>query len=149
MPFVAEAELTVAGPLEAAFAQFIDFPRWSAWMPALFRPLRGPSRPLRTGDRLLVAVAGAPTLIHVESIEAPREVRWSGGLPGLLYARHSFTFEAAGPDSTRIRSTEPWVGVLTRLPIHAPLKRVAERAGRAQLKGFERWLSREHASAAR
>jgi hypothetical protein len=147
MPLVAELEHTVAGPIEAVFTQFIDYRGWEAWMPPIFRPLRGPSRPLRGGDWLLVKAGGAPSLIKVERVEAPHEVVWSGGVPGFLHARHAFTFEALGPEATRIRSVEPWTGLLTRLPaVAARLKKSAEIAGRQQVQGFDRWFNAKYAT---
>jgi hypothetical protein len=147
MSTTAEAELTVAGPLEDVFAHFIDYGRWGSWMPRAFRPMRGPSRPLRTGDRMLVNVTGLPSMLKVERVEAPREVCWSGGLPGLMYARHSFYFEAIGATTTRIRSVEPWSGLMTKAgPLIARIIKVASHVGHAQLEGFERWYVRERGS---
>ncbi len=143
MPVIAEGEQTVSGPIDAVFAQFIDYRSWAAWMPSLFRPLRGPSRPLRQGDRLLVRVKGLPSVLTVDRLDAPREICWSGGLPGLLYARHTFTFEAVDGHSTRIRSVEPWTGLLTHLR-PASLQRAAEDGGRRQMQGFDRWFREQY-----
>jgi hypothetical protein len=146
MALIAESELTISGPIDTVFSQFVDYRRWSAWMPASFRPMRGPSRPLRQGDRLLIRVTGLPTIIRVELLEAPREVCWSGGLPGVMHARHTFTFEAVGDKTTRVRSTEPWTGVVTRVkPLADRIQGAAEREGRHQLEGFGRWFSQEFA----
>ena len=115
-------------------------------MPASFRPMRGPSRPLRQGDRLLIRVTGLPSIIRVERVEGPREVCWSGGLPGVMHARHTFTFEAVGDKTTRVRSTEPWTGIVTKVkPLADRIQGAAERVGRHQLEGFGRWFSQEFA----
>lgn len=144
MALIAQSELTVPGPVDAVFSQFVDYPRWTAWMPASFRPLRGPSRPLRAGDRLLIRITGLPAIIHVDRVESPREVCWSGGLSGVVRARHTFTFEPAGDKATRIRSTEPWTGAFTKVkPLADRIRSGAERIGRSQLEGFGRWFSRE------
>jgi hypothetical protein len=146
MALIAESELTISGPIDMVFSQFVDFRRWSAWMPASFRPMRGPSRPLRQGDRLLIRVTGLPSIIRVERVEGPREVCWSGGLPGVMHARHTFTFEAVGDKTTRVRSTEPWTGVVTKVkPLADRIQGAAERVGRHQLEGFGRWFSQEFA----
>jgi hypothetical protein len=143
MPFTAEAELTLDAPIEAVFSQFIDYPKWTHWMPATFRPMGGPSRSLAPGDRLLVNVTGVPSRLRVERVDPPTEVCWSGGLPGLLVARHSFFFESVG-GATRIRSVEPWTGLLSNVGIVARrIQRTAERVGLAQLQGFESWFMRE------
>ena len=144
MALIAESELTISGPLETVFSQFVDYRHWSAWMPASFRPMRGPSRPLRAGDRLLIRVTGLPSLVHVDLVDAPREVCWSGGLSGVMHARHTFRFEAVGDKTTRIRSREPWTGLVTRVkPLADRIRSAAERVGRSQLEGFGRWFSRE------
>jgi hypothetical protein len=144
MALIAESELTISGPIEAVFSQFVDYPRWRAWMPASFRPMRGPSRPLRAGDRLIIRITGLPSIVHVDRVEWPREVCWSGGLSGVMHARHTFTFEAVGDKTTRIRSTEPWTGAVTKVkPLADRIHSVAERVGRSQLEGFGRWFSQE------
>jgi hypothetical protein len=150
MSLVADAEHTVAGPIEAVFQRFIDYPTWSEWMPKSFRPLRGPARALRSGDVIFMRIVGAPSLIKIDKVDGPREVVWSGGLPGLLRARHSFVFESVGPATTRIRSVEPWTGILTMpSPVSSRLKAAASKVGRAQLQSFDRWFSAKYASAAR
>src|SRR5207244_1432099 len=98
MPFTAETELVVGASVEVAFARFIDYPRWSEWMPPVFRPVRGPARPLEERDRLLMSVNGLPGFILVERILPAREVCWSGGIPGVAWARHTFAFEKQGED---------------------------------------------------
>lgn len=146
MPFTAQFDITIPGPIEAVYSRFIDYRLWAEWMPSIFRPMRGPSRPLRTGDRLLVRIAGLPQVLKVENVDAPREVRWGGGVPGVLRASHSFLFEAAGDKATRIHSVEPWTGVLTRLaPLAAKLQVAAEGAAQGQLRGFERWFTKQYA----
>jgi len=144
MSLVAQSELTVGGPIQIVFSRFIDYSGWAAWMPPAFRPVRGPARPLRQGDRLLVKVTGLLALLKVDRMQEPNEVRWSGGVPGLLRARHSFLFESAGEGATRIRSVEPWTGLLTHLaPVSRSILRNASEISRAQLQGFERWFAQE------
>jgi hypothetical protein len=147
MSVIAEVEQTIPGPIDAVFARFIDYPSWTAWMPALFTPLRGPSRPLVQGDRLLVRVKGLPTTLTVDRLEASRQVCWSAGLPGFLHGRHTFTFEAVDSGSTRIRSVEPWTGLLTYV-VASSLQRAAEDGGRQQLQGFDRWFRDQFAGRA-
>jgi hypothetical protein len=146
MSVIAEVEQTIPGPIDAVFARFIDYPSWGAWMPALFRPirdLRGPSS--REIGR--VRVKGLPTTLTVDRLEASREVCWSAGLPGFLHARHTFSFEAVDAGSTRIRSVEPWTGLLTHV-VGSSLQRAAEDGGRQQLQGFDRWFREQLAGRA-
>jgi hypothetical protein len=146
MPLIAATEYTIAGPIDTVFSRFIDYPQWAAWMPSIFRPMRGPSRPLRTGDRILISLSGLPSFIKVELVDAPREVRWGGGVPGILHASHTFRFEAVDEKTTRILSSEPWTGLVTHVPtIGARIQKTAEAAARGQLKGFERWFLQQYA----
>jgi hypothetical protein len=141
MSCVARGEETVPGSVEAVFAEFTDYRTWTAWMPPLFRPVWGPSRPLREGDRMVVRLGALPTVLKVERLRAPHEVCWSGGIPGFLHARHTFSFEPAAEGSTRIESAEPWTGVLTAAaPIAKAIVRSAEAVGGAQLRHFRKWM---------
>lgn len=136
MTVTAQAERTVDLPRDRAFELFIDFPRWKEWMPRDFEPLRGPDRPLREGDVLFVRIPPITGKIRVLRMRPNEEVCWGGGAPGLK-AAHSFYFEEEGPGRTRIRSVEPWTGLLTRVgPVARFVEREANRIGAAQLDGF-------------
>jgi len=143
MPFTAEAEITIAAPIDAVFASFIDYRTWGQWMAPVLRPVTGPERALRQGDHLFVLLGNAaPLWLTVDRVESSREVVWSGGIPGVLVARHSFYFEPVGKDQTHIRSVEPWTGLLTHPKgVAGALQRVAEQGGKRQLRGFDRWFS--------
>ena len=142
MSVVAKAERQLPGQPEKLFSSFIDFRNWRYFMPPEFRPIDGPERVLRAGDRLrmridtgLVRVA-APVIIF--TVDAPNEIVWGGG-SALLQARHHFRFEADG-EGTKVISEEIWTGLLARIPrVGRKIKQQAERIGQAQLDGFARW----------
>ncbi len=143
MSLIALAECTVPGAPESVVRKFVDFRNWPYFMPAQFRPMSGPQRALRTGDRLRIRIdagfARLPTPVDVFSVDEPKEVVWGGG-NALLHARHRFRFEADGTQ-TRILSDEVWTGLLSRVGGPARrIKRQAEVIGQAQLDGFARWL---------
>jgi hypothetical protein len=142
MPFTAEAEITIAAPIDAVFESFIDYRTWGKWMAPVMRPVSGPARALRQGDRAFVLVGNVlPLMLSIDRVESPREILWSGGIPGVLVAHHTFHFEPAGKDQTRIRSVEPWTGLLTNAKgVAGALQRAAEVGGQRQLKGFNRWF---------
>jgi uncharacterized protein YndB with AHSA1/START domain len=148
MPFTAEAEITIAAPIAAVFEAFIDYRTWSKWMAPVMRPVTGPARALRTGDRAFVLVGNAlPLLLSIDRLEAPREIMWSGGIPGVLVAHHTFHFEPAANDQTHVRSVEPWTGLLTHPKgIAGALQKAAEVGGARQLKSFNRWFTGKKAS---
>ena len=66
-----------------------------------------------------------------------------------MFARHTFSFEAAGPGATRIISSEPWTGLVTNVkPVADKIQRAAAAGGEAMLVGFDRWYTRNGARAA-
>jgi hypothetical protein len=148
MAFTASASLTIRAPRDQAFDEFSDFRNWRSFMPRSFRPLSGPERALRAGDRIRVLLdTGAlrlPAVVRVLSVDPPREIVWGGGSRLLLRAAHHFVFETDSEAGTRIRSDEHWTGLLARLaPVARRVKRQAELVGMAQLEGFARWMERE------
>lgn len=145
MTAIAVAEHTVDAPRDVAFAKFIDYAHWDLWMPADFRPVSGPARPLRLGDKLKVSV-GRKGLILLE-LDVTRmregvEICWRGGIKGLLRGDHSFFFTdlAGAPGRTRIRSEEPVDGLLTVGPLGAGVERALADGAELMLKRFSTYL---------
>lgn len=146
MPFVAEAERRYESPPEEVFDRLADARAWKGWMPRSFRPTSTPAEPLRAGDRLRVRVAGGPpTSLEVVVADRPRELTWTGGVRGLLFAEHRFLLEHRDDGGTLIRSVEVWSGALASLTRRI-VKPLAERIGRAQLEGLARALAQRPAS---
>jgi hypothetical protein len=147
MPFVAEALRGVELPPEEAFDRFVDFRRWHEWMPAAFRPISGPDRALREGDRVRAVLdtgrVRLPIAFRVMRVRPGREIAWGGGPRALLQAEHRFLFEASGAGATEIRSAETWRGALAEVgPLARRIQKQAERVGAAQLDGFATWVAR-------
>jgi hypothetical protein len=146
MSFVASASIHVSAPPATCFRRFVDFPSWRAWMPASFRPLRGPSGALAVGDRLRLRIGTGPLPLlasaTVVRVEQGREITWRGGVPGILVGEHSFYFEEGDAGGTRIRSEETWTGALASVDlVSRRVKVMAERIGREQLEGFARHVT--------
>lgn len=111
-------------------------------MPQSFRPIDGPERVMRPGDRLKVSIRGVPgpALLRVVQIEPGRIVSWSGGVSGVLTGLHEFHFDEA-PGGTNARSEEAWTGALSSVGIVARrVKPMAERVGSDQLDALARDL---------
>jgi integral membrane protein len=99
MSVVAEAERMVEVPRDRAFELFVDFPRWREWMPRCFRPLAGPDRPLREGDRLKVRIPPLSITVQILRVRPalgvamplkylahlPAATAWTGWLHGQLF----------------------------------------------------------------
>ena len=79
----------------------------------------------------------APACATVLKAESERELRWSGGLPGLLRAEHYFVIERIGPAKLRFRHGEIFSGLL--VPIVWPILR---RSGREVYEAMNAALKR-------
>jgi uncharacterized protein YndB with AHSA1/START domain len=147
--FVAEAERRYESAPEDVFDRLADARGWEQWMPRSFRPARTPAAPLRSGDHLRVRVAGGPpTTLEVVVSDRAREMTWTGGFHGILFAEHRFLFERRDDGGTLLRSVEVWSGALASMtrPIVKPL---AERIARGQLDGLGRALAKGEGEAPR
>ena len=142
MTIIAKAEINVPLPPGEAFEAFVNFPMWKFWMPPTCRPLNGPDRPLEAGDQFAVAVTASTGRVFkfypkVLSIDPGREIRWGGGPKSILHAAHSIAFEPDSGDGTCVVSTEPWIGLLTKIGfIGRFIDRESTLIMQAQLKGF-------------
>jgi hypothetical protein len=141
MSAIAVAEREIAVPRSEAFACFIDFRRWSSWMPRTFSPLTGPNRALHAGDRFKVRVGSLPLSLAVIRFSTDGEICWRGGSRWVVRGDHSFTFaDAAG--KTRIRSEETLSGLLAVGPLSSRFTRAAAAEWRMILERFANYASR-------
>jgi hypothetical protein len=138
MTALAVAQTEIAIDLDRAFAGFVDFSYWDLWMPKLFRPISGPARALREGDRMLVGLGRSGKLtsrLRVKRLRPNKEICWEAGVPGLLVGEHSFFF-AHEQGVTKLRSEEPFRGLLTLGPIGRRIEQIALETGEAILSSF-------------
>jgi hypothetical protein len=147
MTAIAVAELTVDAPRDVAFTKFIDYAHWDLWMPADFRPVAGPARALRVGDKVKVSVGPRGLIVlrlDVIRVREGVEICWRGGPKGLLRGEHSFFFSdlAGTTGKTRIRSEEPVEGLLTVGPLGAGVERALADGSEVILSRFSEFLSR-------
>lgn len=140
MSAIAVAEHDVASPVSATFAHFIDFTRWSSWMPRTFSPLSGPTRALQAGDKFKVRVGKLPISLEVLRLSTNGEICWRGGSRWMMQGDHSFTFASVG-GKTRIRSEETLSGLLTLGPLSGRLSRAAAAESRMILQRFADYIS--------
>jgi hypothetical protein len=132
--FVARASCLLAIPREVAFDRLADHDSWAAWMPASFRPVGKPAGRLSEGVKLRVKISGTPfpVSIRLSIVRRPEEICWCGGIKGVLYAEHRFSFEPREGASVEVRSEEAWSGFLAAM-LRSGILPKAERIGRDQL----------------
>lgn len=155
MGVIAVAELIADAPLAVAYAYFSDFSTWDQWMPQDFLPLAGPARALRVGDRLKVGTGPKSRMVlnlEVIRVRPNKELCWRAGVPGLLTGEHSFFFSDEG-GKTRLRSEEPFSGLLSVGPLARVIERAGTRVGKSTLESFasyaaRRWQPQPSAAAA-
>ena len=140
MGIVARAELDIDRPAAELFDKLADFGRWASFMPKGFEPVSGPQRTLAIGDVFVVQLGpGVRSKLRVTRLQAHKEIAWRGGLPGVLVGEHAFYFEALSPSRTRVRSEEPFSGLVPSLPVLGPtIERLASAAGRQMLQALAR-----------
>ena len=159
MTAIARAEIIVDAPREVAFDHFVDFSHWHVWMPAEFRPVSGPPRGLRDGDKIKVSVGpnGRVKLqLSVVRLLPHREICWGGGSRLILRGEHCFRFEdspgspgaTSGSSKTIIRSEETLAGLLTLGPMAKRVELGAQESAEGLLARFADYLkSRQPGSA--
>ena len=111
MAFVVHAEIELDVPPERAFDALTNHDTWPKWMPPTFVPV-GPSvGTLVVGSKVKARVDRMPfpSVIEVTRLDRPKEITWCGGARGLMFAEHTFFFDAHGT-GTRVRSAETWSG---------------------------------------
>jgi hypothetical protein len=137
MTAFAVAEQIVSVPLDVAFDRFIDFSQWVHWMPDSFRPVSGPQRGLRSGDKFKVGFGPKQRMtlgLEVLRMSTNVELCWGGG-PAILRGEHSFRF--IGVDgATRLRSEESLTGLLTYGPMAKLIERECVKAAAELLARF-------------
>ena len=144
MSVIAVAERVVDAPLETAFARFIDFTSWDLFMPASLRPLTGPARALRQGDRIQLAFGPGARIVRdltIVRVRPNKEICWRLHVPALIHAEHSFFFTEAN-GGTRLRSEEPARGLLAFGPLGRIFEREAIKVTEEVLAGFAAHIAR-------
>jgi uncharacterized protein YndB with AHSA1/START domain len=107
-PATAEGELQIAAPPDTVWAVIADLSGWPTWNPDVkSMAFEGPLRP----GSMFRWKSGAASLVStLESVEASREIGWTGVSMG-IHAVHVFHFEAS-EGGTRARSAESFQGFI-------------------------------------
>lgn len=107
-PATAEGERQIAASPDTVWAVIADLPAWPTWNPDVkSMTFEGPLQP----GSVFRWKSGAASLVStLESVEAPREIGWTGVSMG-IHAVHVFHFEAS-EGGTRARSAESFRGFI-------------------------------------
>jgi hypothetical protein len=113
-------------PADEVWKRLLETNAWGRWNEVL-AGLRGD---IREGEKvkLVVSAKGGRKLeipVRVEVVEAGRELRWSGGIAGLMRGTHYFRLEAIDESHTRITHGERFdgAGAVVSWPfLSAPLR---------------------------
>jgi hypothetical protein len=129
-----EASARIAAPPEAVWGILIDGGAYTAWKSGVER-LEGTIAP---GEKLKVYWEGNPGRafpVRVTEFDAPRSMRWTGGMPlGLFKGERTFTLNPAGEAGTDFVVREEYTG-----PLLGPIWRTMPDLGPA-FEGFARGL---------
>ena len=106
-------EIEIEGSARDVWEPLADFAAYPRWNPFLLKVDGAPN----AGERIrfwfeLPRGLRAPACATVLKAERERELRWAGGLPGLLRAEHYFVIEHIGPAKLRFRHGEIFSGLL-------------------------------------
>jgi len=111
VPREIHTEVVVDGPPDEVWAVLTDVAGYPAWNPAIVS-LTGPLEPGATIEVHLVT-DGSEMVFRpeVQVVEAGRELRWLGRLPGVFEGTHSFVLEPLAGGRTRLVHGERFSGI--------------------------------------
>jgi hypothetical protein len=111
VPREIHTEAVVDGTPDEVWAVLTDVAEYPAWNPAIVS-LSGPLEPGATIEVHLVT-GGSEVVFRpaVQVVEAGRELRWLGRLPGLFEGTHSFVLEPLAGGRTRLVHGERFSGI--------------------------------------
>jgi hypothetical protein len=109
-------EIDIHAPARYVWNALVDFPRYPEWNPFLLK-ITGEAR---AGTKIrfwfeLPRGFRAPACARILTVEPEKELRWAGGLRGVLRAEHYMLIESLDDSRVRFRHGEIFTGVLTPL----------------------------------
>jgi hypothetical protein len=113
--FAIERALLINAPAQTIWDELMDVAAWPGWKPFITRAAAPPGG-LAPGARFTMNIRvkgpwAVPVPVTVRALDPPREMAWTGGLPGLSTSIHSFILkENAG--RTEVVSREEFTGAL-------------------------------------
>ena len=117
-----ETRILVEASAPRVFEILTDFDAYPRWNRVLRLSLKGEAR---AGTRARLHVQGSPLPIPVrlEVVEPGRELRWGGGVPGMMFGSHYFELRPVpgAREQTELVHAETFSGLM--VPLMWPLMR--------------------------
>ena len=126
-PATAEGEVLIAAPPETVWAVISDLPSWPTWNAAVKSMTFEGS--LEPGSTFRWKSGSASLVSTLKSVEAPREIGWTGISMG-IHAVHVFHFDPSN-GGTRARSAESFRGFIPSV-----LKKYSRKVLQRGIDGF-------------
>lgn len=131
-------EIELDAPIDIVWGVLEDIDGWPSWT----RIFGFKFATLKTGGRAVllarVGPAATPLPIKFDVVNRERELRWHGGVPGIVHGSHYLKLEDAGNDRTRLIHGEDFSGLI----ISASWRLIGDQLPGAY-KAFNRDLARK------
>jgi hypothetical protein len=93
-----------------AITDFGSFPEWNPMTPTMAGELVVGAKLKGT---VQVGPARVPVRVVLKTLRPAEELRWAGGIPGVMFADHRFVIEDLGDGASALRHHEEYSGIFT------------------------------------
>jgi hypothetical protein len=113
----AEKWVDVDASAKEIWDQVVDVASWPSWKPFITKAsVGGGYESLGNGTTIKFSIlpggpAAVPLSAKITEFNSPHKLSWTGGVPGVVHAVHSFEFTEIG-GKTRVTSKEEFTGAL-------------------------------------
>jgi|SRR3954452_9040984 hypothetical protein len=98
---------------EQVWAKITDFPSFPKWNPMTPKMAGEVAEGAQLKGKVKVGPVKAPFNAKITTLRPNEELRWIGGLPGVMVADHRFIIEDLGNGKTLLRHHEQFTGIST------------------------------------
>lgn len=137
MPHDVHTQIELEAPIGKVWSLLADINSWDTWTPIFNFKMAS----LKPGGRALllakVGPAPAPLPVKFDVVDKERELRWHGGVKGMLYGSHFLKLEKIDENRTRLIHGEEFSGLVISASWGLLGKQLP-----AAYKAFNRHLSR-------
>ena len=114
---IVEKSMEVAATPQAIWDEVVKVSTWPEWKPIIKKASISGYDSLSTGAKIkFTATVGGPASVPLSAtiteFDKPGRLAWTGGVPGVFHAVHSFDFKDMGK-TTQVTTREVFTGILT------------------------------------